>query len=72
MMKTKRKPRFQNAKFELRKREFDGKWVRWEHRTLSSLGVLPMVEVEGKEVPGYDHLVWVVTGVFNSRREAFA
>lgn len=63
-MKTKRKPRTK-AKFELRKRAFDGKWVRWEHRTLSSLKLL-------EEAEHYDHLVWVVTGVFNSRREAFS
>lgn len=60
---AKRKPRF-----DIRKRAGDGKFIKWEQRTLSELGILPEVE---REIPGYDHLVWVVTGVYNSRKEAF-
>jgi hypothetical protein len=52
-MKTKRnKPR---QRFDLRRREFDGKIIKWETKRLSEY-----------------HQVDVVTGVYNSRKEAFA
>jgi aromatic ring-cleaving dioxygenase len=66
-MKTKRnKPR---QRFDLRRREFDGKIIKWETKRLSELGILPE-PVNGK--PAFDHQVDVVTGVYNSRKEAFA
>jgi hypothetical protein len=60
------KPR--KRRFDIRKRA-DGKFIKWEQRLLSELGILPEVE---RGVPGYDHTVWVITGVFNSRGAAFA
>jgi hypothetical protein len=42
-MKTKRnKPR---QRFDLRRREFDGKIIKWETKRLSELGILPSLGV---------------------------
>jgi len=62
-------------RFDLVRRKFDGKIIKWEQKRLSELGILP--EPTAKDglsplVPAFDHEVWVVTGVFNHRREAFA
>ena len=56
---------------EIRRRQHDGKFIRWELFKLSELGILPMIEVEGKYIPGYYDHTWVVTGVFDTRKEAF-
>ena len=56
-------------RFDLVKRKADGKIIKWEQKRLSELGILPPKEAEGPTP--FDHLVWVVTGVYNNRREVF-
>lgn len=61
-------------KFDLVKREADGKIVKWETKRLSELGILPegITTPDGRVLPAFDHEVEVVTGVYNNRREVFA
>lgn len=68
-----------HKRFDLVRRKADGKIIKWELKRLSELGILPdMTETVDKASslvtikPAFDHEVWVVTGVFNHRREAFA
>jgi len=60
-------------RFDLRRRQFDGKIIKWETKRLSELGILPApVTINGVTLNAFDHQVDVVTGVYNSRKEAFA
>ncbi len=52
-------------RFDLRKSPLDGKWRRWEQ---FQQGVLFKWD---EDAPGFKALVWVVTGVFESRNAAF-
>ena len=69
-------------RFEIRKSPVDGLFRVWEERMASSLGILE----EGKEIDAtfngtggsypkvglpWDWSVWVVTGVYRTRREVF-
>lgn len=58
----------------VRRRAVDGKFLRWELMSMSELDILPEPAKgkDGKMHPSFDHQVWVVTGIFNSRKEAFA
>lgn len=81
MAKQYRKPR---KRFDLRRRKYDGMIVKWEQKTLSELGILPEPQAypasdyletlvqHTKLLPAFDYEVWVITGVFKHRREAFA
>ena len=58
---------------QVRKRKFDGKHVRWELREMSNLKMVDPVEgKDGKMHTPHDHKLWVVTGIFDSRKEAFS
>ena len=53
-------------RFDLRKSPLDGQWRRWEQ---IQQGILLKWEFDGQ--PGFKALIWVVTGVFESRNAAF-
>ncbi len=65
-MKRKHTPR---KRFDLVRRAYDNKIVKWELKRLSELGILPAPINVNR--PAFDHEVWVITGVFNHRHEAF-
>ncbi len=55
--------RSNRPRFDLRRSPVDGQWRKWERRPLSSLRSLEDHEIDGP--------VWVVTGVFQTRKEVF-
>jgi hypothetical protein len=51
---------------QVRRREYDGKYLRWQLMSQSQLGL------QEPDAPHcFDHKLWVVTGVFDTRKEAF-
>ena len=58
-------------RFDLRKSPFDGKWRRWEQVPQGELFNWPCHPDTGNYPPGAKALIWVVTGVFESRNAAF-
>lgn len=62
--------RRQKRRFDLRKRKADGMWVRWEQIASSELGIVDREAVE--QGAAYDHVLWVITGVYKTRKQAFA
>ncbi len=55
-------------RFEIRRRKYDGKYIRWELMGSRTLGLDGDYDGPGE---AYDHPVWVVTGVFETRKAAF-
>jgi hypothetical protein len=60
-------------RFEIRRRSFDGLFNRWEQINASELGVLPTTVrgLDGRDHKPADYQVWVVTGVYTDRKQAF-
>jgi hypothetical protein len=60
-------------RFEVRRRSFDGKFLRWEYIAASHLGMLreTVRGVDGRSYKPADYDVAVVVGVFDSRKAAF-
>ena len=60
-------------RFDIRRRELDGKFLRWELMSLREAGTkLGETEgLDGKKHPSYDHVTWVCVGVFDTRKAAF-
>lgn len=59
-------PKTTQRRFDLRKSPLDGKWRRWEQMQQGLL-----LKWQDETQPGYKALIWVVTGVFDSRNAAF-
>lgn len=73
--------RTKRSRFDLRRSPVDGMWRRWELRWASSVNdpygqpaLLDPEDAEQKMSDGtrHDYKVWVVTGVFRTRKEVFA
>lgn len=63
-------------KFELSRSPVDGKIRRWELKKASEIKDLEtgrslVTEFDMQEGGARDYFVWVITGVFKSRREVF-
>jgi hypothetical protein len=61
-------------RFEVRRRAFDGKFLRYEFRSASSLGILPtdVIGKDGKTYHPADYDLPVVVGIFDTRKAAFS
>ncbi len=60
----------QKRRFDLRKSPLDGQWRRWEQVPQGELFHWPFGP-DDNFLPGHKALIWVVTGVFESRNAAF-
>ena len=61
------------ARFEVKRRDGDKKFNKWEKKWASELGILEAEDGSLRDHKGElrDYLVWVITGVFNSRGQAY-
>ncbi len=62
--------KLQKRRFDLRKSPLDGQWRRWEQIPQGELFKWTIGEA-GALSAGHKALIWVVTGVFESRNAAF-
>ncbi len=55
------------------RRGSDGKWRKWQLVSASSLGMIDPEEAHQRRSDGsrHDWMVWVVTGVYNTKGQAY-